>query len=142
MVDRDRLAQLKGIPMFAALPDDSLARLADSASDFDAPAGQVLIQPNQPGSGLLILTSGHAKVELGTQTLDCYAGECIGELSLLVDDVVHVARVRAATDVQGLAISRHRFESLLDSDPHIAVGMLRVLARRLVETDRLLTSDS
>ena len=127
--------------MFAALADDALERLAASASDFDAPAGQVLIQPNQPGSGLLILTSGQATVELGTQTLTCNAGECIGELSLLVDDVVHVARVRAATDVEGFAISRHHFEALLDSDPHIAVGMLRVLAQRLVETDRLLTSD-
>jgi CRP-like cAMP-binding protein len=141
MVDRDRLAQLQGIPMFAALSDDALERIAASASDFDAPAGQVLIQPHQPGSGLLILTSGKATVELGTQTLECHAGECIGELSLLVEDVVHVARVRAATDVQGLAISRDHFDALLDSDPHIAVGLLRVLARRLVDTDRLLTSD-
>ena len=137
MVDRDRITQLKGVPMFAALSDDALERLAGSASEFDAPAGQVLIQPNQHGSGLLILTSGSATVELGTQTIDC-----IGELSLLVDDVVHVARVRAATEVTGFAISRHDFDSLLESDPHIALGMLRVLARRLVETDRLLTRDS
>jgi CRP/FNR family transcriptional regulator, cyclic AMP receptor protein len=142
MVDRDKIAQLQGIPMFAALPDDALQRLSASASDFDAPAGQVLIQPNQPGSGLLILTSGRATVELGSQRLDCHAGECIGELSLLVDDLVHMARVRAATDVQGFAISRHDFETLLTSDPRIALGLLRALARRLVETDRLLTSDS
>jgi CRP-like cAMP-binding protein len=139
MADRDKIAQLQGIPMFAALPDDALERLAASASDFDAPAGQVLIQPNQPGSGLLILTSGRATIELGTQTLDCSAGECIGELSLLVDDVVHVARVRAATDVRGFAISRHDFDTLVNSDPRIALGLLRALARRLVETDRLLT---
>lgn len=127
--------------MFAALPDDSLELLAAKMSDFDAPAGQVLIQQDQPGSGLLILTSGRATVELGAQTLECHPGECIGELSLLVDDLVHVARVRAATDVEGFAISRHDFETLLDSDPRIAVGLLRVLARRLVDTDRLLTSD-
>ncbi len=141
MADRAKLAQLQSIPMFASLPDDALERLAGTASDFDAPAGQVLIQANQPGSGLLILTSGRATVELGGQTLDCQAGECIGELSLLVDDVHHVARVRAATDVEGFAISRQDFSTLLESDPHIGVGLLRVLARRLVETDRLLTSD-
>src|SRR3954449_12484579 len=101
MADDEKIAQLREIPMLASLPDDALARLAAIASDFDAPAGQVLIQPNQAGSGLLILTSGRAAVELGTQTLDCNAGECIGELSLLVDNVVHVARVRAATDVRG-----------------------------------------
>jgi len=127
--------------MFAGLPAEALERLAACASHFDAPAGQVLIQPNQPGSGLLILTSGRATVELGTQTFECPAGECIGELSLLVDDLVHVARVRAATDVEGLAISRHDFDTLLDSDARIAVGLLRVLARRFADTDRLLTSE-
>jgi CRP-like cAMP-binding protein len=141
MADRDRIAQLQSVPMFAGLSHDALERLAASASEFDAPAGQVLIQPNQPGSGLLILTSGQATVELGSQTINCSAGECIGELSLLVDDVVHVARVRAATAVEGFAISRHDFDSLLESDPHIAVGMLRVIARRLVDTDGMLSRD-
>jgi CRP-like cAMP-binding protein len=141
MADPDKIAQLQGIPMFAGLSNDALERLAANASDFDAPAGQILIQPKQVGSGLLILTSGRASVELGTQTFVCEAGECIGELSLLVADLVHVARVRATTDVTGFAISRDDFDSLLDSDPHIAVGLLRVLARRLVETDRLLAND-
>jgi CRP-like cAMP-binding protein len=141
MADQDKTAQLHDIPMFAALPDEVLERLAANASDFDAPAGQVLIQPNQRGSGLLILTSGRATVELGAQTLECGAGECIGELSLLLEDLVHVARVRAATDVSGFAISRQDFEALLESDSRVARGLLRVLARRLVETDRLLTGN-
>jgi CRP-like cAMP-binding protein len=138
MTDPDKLAQLRGTAMFAALPDDALERLATCASDFDAPAGQILIQQNQRGNGLLILTSGRATVELGSQTLDCIAGECIGELSLLIEDLVHVARVRAATDVKGFAISRHDFESILEADSRVARSLLQVLARRLVETDRLL----
>ena len=141
MDDAEKIAQLQQIPMLAALPADALERLAGSANDFDAPAGQVLIQPDQPGSGLLILTSGRATVELGSQTLDCNAGECIGELSLLLDDVHHVARVKAATEVTGFAISRHDFNEFLESDARIAVGLLRVLARRLVDTDRMLTND-
>jgi CRP/FNR family cyclic AMP-dependent transcriptional regulator len=115
--------------------------MAESASDFAAPAGQVLIQANQAGAGLLILTSGRAVVELGTQMVSCEAGECIGELSLLVEDLHHVARVKADTDVKGFAISRHDFERLLESDPRIAIALLKALARRLVETDRLLTAD-
>jgi CRP-like cAMP-binding protein len=141
MVAVDTIAQLQGIPMVAELPADALERLAACASDFDAPAGQVLIQPKQAGSGLLILTSGRATVELGTQTFECSAGDCLGELSLLVDDLVHVARVRAATEVRGFAINRHDFDTLVNSDSRIALGLLRVLARRLVETDRLLTSE-
>ena len=78
-------------------------------------------------------------MELGSRTIDCAAGECIGELSLLVDGLVHTARVRAATDVRGFAIGRADFDRLIDSDPRIAHAMLRGLAQRLVATDHLLT---
>jgi CRP-like cAMP-binding protein len=140
MVAPDTMAQLRAVPIFAALHEDALWSLAESANDFDAAAGQVLIQPNEPGNGMLILTAGHASVELGTRTIDCGAGECIGELSLLVDGLVHTARVRATTDVRGFAISRGDFDRLIDSDPRIALAMLRALAMRLVATDQLLTT--
>jgi len=139
MNDPGRLDQLRAIPMLAELPDDALARLAERASDFEAPAGQVLIQANEPGSGVLILASGRATVELGSKSIDCGAGECIGELALILDDVVHVARVRAATDVRGIAISRQDFTELLATDADIAGALLRVLARRLVAADGMLS---
>jgi len=139
-MERETVDHLRQTRMLAALPDDVLARLAQHATVFQAPAGQILIQPNQPGSGLLIITAGKACVELGSRTIVCEAGECLGELSLLLDDVVHVARVRAETDLRGLAISRGDFDALLDSDPRVATALLRVLARRLVEADRLLAT--
>ena len=141
MPDQAKVDQLRAIPMLAQLPFDALERLADSAGEFEAAAGQVLIEQNQPGTGLLILTHGEATVDLGAQSVVCCAGECIGELSLLLDDVVHVARVRATTDVRGFAINRDDFDRLLDRDARIAVPLLRVLARRLVETDRMLMSN-
>ena len=48
--------------------------------------------------------------------------------------------MRAETDVRGFAISRHDFDELLETDPRIAVALLRALARRLIETDRLLSN--
>lgn len=140
MAAPDTMAQLRAVPIFAALHEDALWSLAESANDFDAAAGQVLIQPNEPGNGMLILTSGQAAVELGTRTIDCGPGECIGELSLLVEGLVHTARVRATTDVRGFAISRADFDRLIDSDPRIALAMLRAVAMRLVATDHLLTA--
>jgi CRP-like cAMP-binding protein len=136
----DKIAQLRAVPMFSALDEDALWLLAECASDFDAAVGQVLIQPNEPGNGMLILTSGHATVELGTRTIDCGPGECIGELSLLVEGLVHTARVRATTDVRGFALGRADFDRLMASDPRIAHAMLRGLALRLVATDHLLTA--
>ena len=43
------------------------------------------------------------------------------------------ARVRAATPVRCLAVSRADFEALLESEPALAVSMLRTLARRLLK---------
>jgi CRP-like cAMP-binding protein len=40
--------------------------------------------------------------------------------------------------VKCLAISRRDFDQLLTDEPRIAVNMLRSLARRLAETDRML----
>jgi len=138
MNDPGRLEQLRAIPMLAGLPHEALTRLAERASDFEAPAGRVLIQPNEPGSGVLILASGHATVELGQKSIDCGPGECIGELALILDDVVHVARVRAVSEVRGIAISRQDFTELLATDADIAGALLRVLARRLVAADSML----
>jgi CRP-like cAMP-binding protein len=140
MAEQDKIAQLRGVSIFAGLHEDALWELAESANDFDAAAGQVLIQRNQAGNGLLILTEGSAIVELGTQSIDCGAGECIGELSLLVDGLVHTARVRAATDVRGFAINRSDFDRLIQTDSRIALAMLRAVALRLVATDQLLTT--
>jgi CRP/FNR family transcriptional regulator len=141
MPDQAKVDQLRAVPMLAQMPFDALERLADSANEFEVTAGHVLIQQNQPSTGLLILTHGEVTVDLGAQSVTCVAGECIGELSLLLDDVVHVARVRAATDVRGFAISRDDFDRLIERDTRIAVPLLRVLARRLAETDRMIMSN-
>ncbi|MEX2405964.1 MAG: cyclic nucleotide-binding domain-containing protein, partial [Actinomycetota bacterium] len=61
-------------------------------------------------------------------------GEFVGELSLLTD-APRVARVKAVTPVQGLAIGRTVFTGLMHDEPGIAVAMLPVLARRLAELE-------
>ena len=104
------------------------------------PRARCSSSPTSPATACSSSPTGTATVELGTQTIECGAGECIGELSLLVDDLVHTARVRATTDVRGFAISRADFDRLIDSDSRIALAMLRGVAMRLVATDRLLTT--
>jgi hypothetical protein len=46
-----------------------------------------------------------------------------------------VARVRAKTAVQGLAISRMTFSELLRREPMVGVKMLPVLAMRLADAE-------
>ena len=50
-------------------------------------------------------------------------------------------RLSLLVDLAALLTREVDFDALLGSDPHIALGLLRVLARRFADTDRLLTSD-
>ena len=127
-----RIDRLRSVPLFAELGDDGLRRILDCANSFEAPAGQVLAEVRLPGSGLFVIEEGTAVVEVAGHPLELGPGESFGELSLLTDHA-RAARVRAKTPIRCLAISRHDFDSILESEPRLAIAMLRALAKRLVE---------
>jgi CRP-like cAMP-binding protein len=140
MPDLDLKAEsLRAIPMFSGLDELGLWHVSQIVTEVDVPAGHVLLQPGEEGSGLFVVVEGSVNVEIpGGQTITCVAGEFIGELSLLVDGLEHTVRVRAAEPAHCLAISRDEFARLLDDYPQIAVSMLKVLAQRLAVTDEML----
>src|SRR5436190_2983845 len=114
---RDRL---RAAPLFADLDEDHLEKLAAATSEFQAPAGQALIERGRPGSGLLVLEEGEALVEAPEGHRRLGPGDVFGERALLGEDVSRTARVRAETDVRCLAIARPEIERLLAEDPHLA----------------------
>lgn len=127
----ETVEKLKSIALFADLGDASLAHVAKLADEVEIPAGLTLMQPGEAGTGLFILEEGTVTVELpGGKKLDLGPGECFGELALL-DDRAHTGRVRAKTALRAIAIRRAEFQELLETEPKIAVSLLRVLARRL-----------
>ena len=135
MSDRELVERLRRVPLFGELDDEALARVADVGTAFEVPEGRVLVERGQPGSGMFVITDGTVSVELPAGTVQVGAGEFVGELALLAEGVTHIARVRAATRVRGLAFGRAAFSDLLDREPKVAVAMLPVLARRLAEAE-------
>lgn len=134
--EASRLETLRSIPLFAELPDDGLRRVLDRAAEFEAGAGHTLVQPNQPGAGLFVIEEGAVVVELPGRTIELGPGEFFGELALLSDQAVHVARVRTKEPIRCLAVSRDDFDHLLADEPGLALSMLKILARRLAESAR------
>jgi len=114
---RDRLRTL---PLFADLDDDQLDRLASCTSEFDAPAGQALIERGGAGSGLFVLEQGEAIVEAPEGRRELGPGDVFGERALLGEDGERTARVRARTDVRCLAIARTELERVLEESPVLA----------------------
>jgi CRP-like cAMP-binding protein len=122
---------LRSIPLFAELSDDGLRRVAELSNEFEAPAGWVLIEVGQPGSGMFVLEDGAVEVQTPDgREWELGPGEFFGELALLTDHPRN-ARVRARTPVRCLAISRTDFSKLLEEEPEIAVAMLPKLAERI-----------
>jgi voltage-gated potassium channel len=136
--DTKLVESLRAIPLFEHLDDLALARVAEVAKPVELTAGHVLMNAGQEGAGLLVIQEGNVAVEVGGHSIDFMPGEFFGELALLVDGLVHTGRVRATTAVRCLAIGRDDFTGLLKDEPQFAINMLRVLARRLADTDKLL----
>lgn len=122
---RDRLGEL---PLFADLDDAQLDRLAAATTEFEAPAGQALIERGRPGSGMFVLEEGQAVVEAPEGTREIGPGDVFGERSLLGEDIERTARVRARTDVRCLAIARPEIERLLAEDPRLAERLSQLSA--------------
>ncbi|HET7481588.1 MAG TPA: cyclic nucleotide-binding domain-containing protein [Actinomycetota bacterium] len=136
MTDRDDLDKLRRVPLFSALDDAALARVADLATEFDAAHGHVLVERGRPGAGLFVIEEGSVVVELRDREVTLGAGEFFGEIALLDDTASHVARVKAASPVRGVALARDDFMELLRGQPAIAITMLRTLAHRLGDSVR------
>ena len=117
---RDRLGAL---PLFADLDDAQLERLAAATTEFEAPAGQALIERGRAGSGMFVLEEGEAVVEAPEGTRELGPGDLFGERALLGEEIERTARVRARTDVRCLAIARPEIERLLAEDPRVAARL-------------------
>ena len=125
------IEKLRRIPLFADLHDRTLERIAELSTEFEEPAGWVLVEVGQPGSGMFVLEEGTVEVQTPDgRSWELGAGEFFGELALLTDDP-RKARIRATTPVRCLAISRSDFQELLKEEPEIALAMLPRLAGRV-----------
>jgi CRP-like cAMP-binding protein len=122
---RDRL---RALPLFADVDDAHLERLAAATSEFQAPAGQALIERGRAGSGMFVLEEGQAIVEAPEGTRQLGPGDIFGERALLGEDLERTARVRAQTDVRCLAIARPEIERLLAEDPRVAQRLAQLSA--------------
>lgn len=131
-----RLEALRAVPLFSDLPDRSLKRILNIATEFDVQAGHVLVQPGLEGSGFFVIEEGTVVVEVGGKAWEHGPGEFFGELALLTPEAVRTARVRAKTAMRGLAIGRYDFRTMLEREPKIALHMLEAVAERLAEMVR------
>jgi CPA2 family monovalent cation:H+ antiporter-2 len=123
-------ADLRAIPLFAGASDAGLERVSAAAGELLAQEGQIVALEGDVGSGMFVILDGTASVEWRGGSVDLEAGTFFGELTLLAPGGRRNARVRAATEMRCLAIPRETALELIESEPRVALVMLREIARR------------
>jgi CRP/FNR family transcriptional regulator, cyclic AMP receptor protein len=122
--------ELRALPLFAGASDSGLERVAASAGEMTCQAGQIIALEGDPGSGMFVILEGSALVEWRGGSVELGPGTFFGELTLLAPGGTRIARVRAASEMRCLAISRDDALAVIESEPSIALVMLREVARR------------
>jgi len=122
--------ELRAIPLLHGASDAALERVARSAGERTSEAGQVLALEGDPGSGMFVILDGTVTVEWRGGSVELGPGDFFGELTLLAPGGTRIARVRASSRVTCLAIPRDDALALVESEPTVALAMLREIARR------------
>jgi CRP-like cAMP-binding protein len=120
----------------------SAGRKGPGAMTIEFSAGDYIFREGDLGTEMYIIHEG--KVEILNRLGDddrvlavLEKGDFFGEMSVL-EDLPRAATARALTDSRLLQINGSTFDQMLQSNPEIAVRMMRKLSRRLRETDELL----
>jgi CRP-like cAMP-binding protein len=122
--------ELRTIPLLAEASDAGLERVAVSAGELTCAAGQIVALEGDPGSGMFVILDGTALVEWRGGSVELGPGTFFGELTVLAPGGTRIARVRAASEMRCLAIPRDDAIELIESEPAVALVMLKEIARR------------
>ena len=125
--------ELRELPLFQGVSEAGLERIAACAGEVNGAPGQVLALPGDPGSGMFVILEGTVNIDARGGHFALGPGDFFGELALLNPHAERVARVRASSMVRCLGIPRDDAIALVESEPAVALTMLRELARRLAD---------
>lgn len=100
-------------------------------------AGHSLFNEGENGHLMYVLTTGEAEVIVNNRVVDTLQyGNLVGEMSI-ISPGTRSASVVATTNCQFVAIDEKRFLYLVQQAPYFATQVMRALAERLRNTNKL-----
>jgi serine phosphatase RsbU (regulator of sigma subunit) len=140
-------SDISRIPLFAGLPAEEIRHLEATLSESDFPGGKVLFQEGHSDDKFYILLEGQVEVvkSLGNPEERILgmreAGNLLGEMSLFSKDGRHTASVRSLTPLRLLKVTHAELETLLHRVPQLTYKIIRLLSRRLEESENITILD-
>jgi CRP-like cAMP-binding protein len=129
------LGVLDKTALFRDIPHSLLNPILKQSLQISLKKGERLLSKGEINEHVYIITSGALSVHLTPASLDdpiakLYPGDCVGEMSVLVDGNVS-AYVTAIVDSQVLAIGYSTFWGLIKGSNDAALNMLNILVQRI-----------
>lgn len=130
------MALLDSIPIFDKFTHKDAKIIAGYLSLMECDPGETLFREGDKGDYLCFVISGKLEVVKTSKSTDDVIistigkGRSIGEMSV-VDDYPRSATVICKTSATLVALTRERFDTLLDEYPHIGVKVMRGITRLL-----------
>jgi anti-sigma regulatory factor (Ser/Thr protein kinase) len=135
---RDRVDLLRRSPIFAQLPEPTLARLAEQLIPFSAEAHETIIREGDQGE--LFYLVGHGKLNVsvdGFHVATLADADSVGEIALLRDGR-RTATIVTADPVELYALTREDFLAAVTSNEASAQAAETMIATRLTEIQDIL----
>jgi diguanylate cyclase (GGDEF)-like protein len=135
---------LATVDLFRSLNINQLEKLLAKSTQRVYPSGHAIIRQGEPGHSIYVVLSGRVRVveSLPDNPAEMFLGELgqgevFGELGVLRE------RPRSATVIPlertaCLVVPENDFMDALHTSPEMALGLVRILAGRLYEADRML----
>jgi CPA1 family monovalent cation:H+ antiporter len=132
MLHRNRKVELiKHVPLFSGCSKKELAQIATIADELDFKPEKTLIREGSLGREFFVLVDGTAEVQRDGKRIDTAGpGDFFGEMALLTDQPRN-ASVVTTSAVDVLIITARNFRTLMESNPLIALKVMRGVADRL-----------
>jgi CRP/FNR family cyclic AMP-dependent transcriptional regulator len=127
----EKVLMLKSISIFSETPENVLAQVAHLLHEIEIETETVIFNEGDIGNCMYIIFNGEVRIHKNNQSLAILKDkDFFGELSLL-DTETRSATATADKASLLLRIDQDPFFELLDTQPEIARGVIRILSKRL-----------
>jgi CRP/FNR family transcriptional regulator, cyclic AMP receptor protein len=127
------VTQLKRVPLFADVPDESLAKIAPFTNVDEFVEGNVVIKEGGYSNHFYVIVEGTAKVERdGEEIATLGAGDVFGEQGLLEKDV-RSATVTATSDLRVIKIEHWELSRMRKSMPEVVEQLQQAAEERAAQ---------
>ncbi|MEM0118360.1 MAG: cyclic nucleotide-binding domain-containing protein [Conexivisphaerales archaeon] len=130
------LSWLREVPLFQNLDKKQLTKLHSQFTKKTFKEGETIAKEGEMSVAFYLISDGEVEVRKGKKVIaNLSKGQFFGEMTLL-DKYPRSADVIAKTPTTCLILSAWQFESMILTQPKVALEVMRVLARRLRETEK------